>query len=206
MLGAWWVSRRVTKPLKPLTGAAREIASGNYAAREPVRTTDEIGELAKAFNGMAERIGESHALLGVRVDESEALARELNLASRAKSEFLAMMSHELRTPLSAIAGYAEILQLGMRGQLNEAQQADRARIQANQVYLLRNIDDILDLAPVESGKIQIRMQPVEMRVVVVILNRLCCRCSLKGIFRMRCTRACCRRWCTPSATGSHKCW
>ena len=102
----------------------------------------------------------------MRVDESEALARDLHEASRAKSEVWAMMSHELRTPLSAIAGYAEILRLGMRGQLDDAQQADLARIQANQVHLLRSINDILDLAQVESGKMQIGMRPLELRGVV----------------------------------------
>ncbi|MEP6836314.1 MAG: HAMP domain-containing sensor histidine kinase, partial [Gemmatimonas sp.] len=166
MLGAWWVSRRVTEPLKSLTGAAQQIAGGNYGARELVRTTDELGTLAQAFNGMAERIGESHALLGARIHESETLARDLHQASQAKSEFLAMMSHELRTPLSAIAGYAEILQMGMRGKLNDAQQADLARIQANQVHLLRIINDILDIAQVESGQMQVKTQPVDVRDVV----------------------------------------
>ena len=166
IVAARWVSRRVTEPLKSLTGAARQIADGNYAAREPVRTNDELGVLAQAFNGMATRIGESHALLAERVDESETLARQLHRASQAKSEFLAMMSHELRTPLSAIAGYAEILQLGMRGQLNEMQQADLARIQANQVHLLRIINDILDLAQVESGKMQISTRTVALRDVM----------------------------------------
>lgn len=166
MLGAWLISRRVTAPLKSLTLAARQIARGNYSPREPVKTDDEIGELAQAFNRMAQRIGDSHALLAVRIEESEKLAQELHKASRAKSEFLAMMSHELRTPLSAIAGYAEILQLGMRGNLNEAQSLDLSRIQANQVHLLRIINDILDLAQVESGQLQVSSQPVAVRDVI----------------------------------------
>lgn len=166
ILGASLVSRRVTGPLKSLTVAARHIERGNYEVREPVRTDDELGELAQAFNHMAQRIGESHALLALRIHESEALALQLHRASAAKSEFLAMMSHELRTPLSAIAGYAEILQLGMRGALNEAQGKDLARIQANQVHLLRIINDILDLAQVESGQMQIRSAPVAMSDVV----------------------------------------
>ncbi|MBC8086763.1 MAG: HAMP domain-containing histidine kinase [Phycisphaerae bacterium] len=166
IFGAWLVSRRVTEPLKSLTMAARQIARGNYSAREPVQTDDELGELAEAFNRMAQRIGESHSLLGVRVEESEALAVQLHQASQAKSEFLAMMSHELRTPLSAIAGYAEILQLGMRGKLNEAQQLDLSRIQANQVHLLRIINDILDLAQVESGKLQVSAQPLQVSDIV----------------------------------------
>lgn len=170
MLGAWYVSRRVTEPLKSLTVAAKQLTAGNFATRERVTTNDEIGELAHAFNTMAERIGESHAQLGVRIHESEALAAQLHRASAAKSEFLAMMSHELRTPLSAIAGYAEILQLGMRGQLNEAQRLDLARIQANQVHLLRIINDILDLAQVESGSLVVTTQPVAMRDVVADLD------------------------------------
>jgi signal transduction histidine kinase len=166
MFGAWLVSRRVTRPLKSLTVAARQIARGNYAAREPVQSQDELGELAQTFNRMAERIGESHAELAFRIEESEALASQLHQASKAKSEFLAMMSHELRTPLSAIAGYAEILQLGMRGKLNEAQQLDLSRIQANQVHLLRIINDILDLAQVESGQMQVSAAPVPMHDVL----------------------------------------
>ncbi|MEO7998463.1 MAG: HAMP domain-containing sensor histidine kinase, partial [Gemmatimonadaceae bacterium] len=166
MLAAWWVSRRVTQPLKSLAIAARQVARGNFSTREPVRTNDELGELARAFNGMAERIGESHALLRDRIQESEALASQLQQASAAKSEFLAMMSHELRTPLSAIAGYAEILQLGMRGELNDAQRLDLSRIQANQVHLLRIINDILDLAQVESGQLMVTTQPVALRDAV----------------------------------------
>ncbi|MGV3708214.1 MAG: sensor histidine kinase [Gemmatimonas sp.] len=163
---AWWVSRRVTKPLKSLTVAARTVAAGDYSPREPVQTNDELGELSRTFNMMAERIGESHAQLGMRIEESEALARQLHKASIAKSEFLAMMSHELRTPLSAIAGYAEILQSGMRGELNDAQQSDLRRIQANQVHLLRIINDILDLTQVESGQMQITLQSVTLRDVM----------------------------------------
>lgn len=166
MLGAWLVSRRVTTPLKSLTLGARQIARGNYGAREPVQTDDELGELAQAFNRMAQRIGESHSLLALRIEESEALAVQLHQASKAKSEFLAMMSHELRTPLSAIAGYAEILQMGMRGKLNEAQQLDLSRIQANQVHLLRIINDILDIAQVESGQMQVSARPVLMQEVM----------------------------------------
>lgn len=170
MLGAWWVSRRVTQPLKSLTVAAKQVAGGNFSTRERVQTNDELGELAGAFNTMAERIGHSHALLGARIQESEALAKQLHRASEAKSEFLAMMSHELRTPLSAIAGYAEILQLGMRGELNPAQRLDLSRIQANQVHLLRIINDILDLAQVESGQLVVTTQPVALRDVVSDLD------------------------------------
>lgn len=194
VVGARWVSRKVTRPLLSLTLAAKDIAQGDYGRRQRVRSNDEIGQLSRAFNRMAERIGRSHEQLQSRILESEALTREVQQrnselqvaqhlatearlvsdraradaqrANAAKSEFLAMMSHELRTPLSAIAGYAEILQLGIRGELNAAQRADIARIQSNQVHLLRIINDILDLTQVESGQMAIAMRPVAARDVL----------------------------------------
>ncbi|MEO7360516.1 MAG: ATP-binding protein [Gemmatimonadaceae bacterium] len=81
-----------------------------------------------------------------------------------------MMSHKLRTPLSAISGYAEILQMGMRGELNDAQRLDLSRIQANQVHLLRIINDILDLAQVESGQLVVSTEPVALRDVTTDLD------------------------------------
>ena len=170
MAGAWLVSRRVTQPLKSLTVAAKQVAGGNFSTRERVQTNDELGELASAFNTMAERIGQSHAVAGGTYRRVGSTRDAIAPASAAKSEFLAMMSHELRTPLSAIAGYAEILQLGMRGQLNDAQRLDLSRIQANQVHLLRIINDILDLAQVESGQLVVSTQPVSLRDVVSDLD------------------------------------
>lgn len=193
-LGARWVTRQVTRPLHVLTDATRRIADGDFGTRAQVRGRDEVGELARAFNWMAEQIGQSHDQLGQRIQESERLSHELRernhdlqlaqqwateageaseqareealRASSAKSEFLAMMSHELRTPLSAIAGYAEILQLGLRGELNPAMRLDITRIQANQQHLLRIINDILDLTQVESGKIGVDLRPVSLREVL----------------------------------------
>lgn len=198
VLGARWVSRQVTRPLQSLTRAARDISLGDFGRRETVRSDDELGQLAAAFNRMAERIGQSHDELGRRMRESEALASELKernrqlqeaqrvatesriasdharaeaqRANRAKSEFLAMMSHELRTPLSAIAGYAEILQLGVRGELNARQRGDLDRIQANQVHLLSIINDMLDLTQVESGQLLLDQQPVTLGVLLADID------------------------------------
>jgi signal transduction histidine kinase len=198
LVGARWVSRQVTLPLQSLTRGARDIAQGDFSRRELVMSDDEIGQLAAAFNRMAERIGQSHEQLGRRMRELEALAAELRernhelqsaqrqateariasdlaradaqRANSAKSDFLAMMSHELRTPLSAIAGYAEILQLGIRGKLNPAQQGDLSRIQANQAHLLRIINDILDLTQVESGQLAINAQHVALTDVLADID------------------------------------
>lgn len=198
MLLTWWGSRSVTRPLVSLATGARAIAAGNYAHREAVASADELGQLAHAFNSMAERVGESHTQLASRMRESEALALELRQrnadlvhaqaaatdarnaseaaraeaqrASEAKTDFLAMMSHELRTPLSAIAGYAEILQLGLHGALTDAQRTDLERIQANQAHLLRIINDMLDLTQVESGQLSLAMRRVPLHDVVAALE------------------------------------
>ena len=92
--------------------------------------------------------------------EAERARDEAQTANRAKSEFLATMSHELRTPLNAIAGYTQILQLGVHGPVNDQQQDDLARIQRSQKRLLGLINDVLNFARLEAGRVPINPQRV----------------------------------------------
>jgi signal transduction histidine kinase len=98
-----------------------------------------------------------HARLRI---EAEAARDEAQAANRAKSEFLAAMSHELRTPLNAIAGYTDILQLGVHGPLTDQQMQDLTRIQRSQKHLLGLINDVLNFARLEAGKVRIDPRPV----------------------------------------------
>ena len=75
-------------------------------------------------------------------------------ANRAKSEFLAVMSHELRTPLNAIGGYAELIELGVRGPVTPEQRMDLERIQRSQHHLLGLINGVLNYARLESGNLR----------------------------------------------------
>ena len=115
------------------------------------------------------RIAEEHSRLRA---EAELARDEAQAANRAKSEFLAAMSHELRTPLNAIAGYTDILQLGIHGPLNEQQQVDLSRIQRSQKHLLSLINDVLNFARLEAGKVQIKPQPISTESLITMVEAM----------------------------------
>jgi signal transduction histidine kinase len=87
-------------------------------------------------------------------------------ANRGKSQFLATMSHELRTPLNAIAGYTELLSMELRGPVTDAQREDLERIHRAQHHLLGLINDVLNYARIESGRVEFDVRPVDLRDVV----------------------------------------
>jgi signal transduction histidine kinase len=80
-------------------------------------------------------------------------------ASRAKSEFLAIMSHELRTPLNAVLGYSELLELGLSGPLTPEMREQIGRIRSSAKHLLSLVNDILDMAKVEAGRLVVACAP-----------------------------------------------
>jgi signal transduction histidine kinase len=105
------------------------------------------------------------ALIRAKTDAEEARAMA-DEANRAKSVFLTMMSHELRTPLNAIGGYAELLEMGIHGPLNDAQTAAMAKLAKSQRHLLKLINEVLNLARIESGHVHYDIEPVGLRDVV----------------------------------------
>lgn len=100
------------------------------------------------------------------ITERKRLERRLQEASRLKSEFLANMSHELRTPLNAVIGFADLIHRGSAGPVSSEQEEYLGDILTSSRHLLRLINDVLDLAKVESGKMEFRPEPVDLSRLV----------------------------------------
>ncbi|MDB4949934.1 MAG: sensor protein [Gemmatimonadetes bacterium] len=104
--------------------------------------------------------------------EVEAARAQAEAANRAKGEFLAVMSHELRTPLNAIGGYAELLEMGIRGPINDAQREDLRRIQTSQRHLLGLINEVLNYAKLETGMVHYDLAEVPVRETLAFAEAL----------------------------------
>lgn len=99
--------------------------------------------------------------------ELEHLSFELARANRAKSEFLANVSHELRTPLAAIVGFVDLLRDGSYGELGPRMVGPVARIQASAEHLQALVDQILDLARLSAGRLEVQREPLSLRAFVM---------------------------------------
>jgi signal transduction histidine kinase len=150
--GVFLLSRWITGPIRQMTNASRAIARGDYSQRVRVTRGDELGQLARTFNGMSAQV--EHSQRGL-----EEARRAAEHASHVKSQFLATMSHEIRTPINAIIGYTELLDLGISGTLTDEQRAQLARIRASGRHLVGLIDDVLDLSKVEAGQMDVERSP-----------------------------------------------
>jgi len=140
------LSWSVVAPLRRTEERLIEIGAGDFTQRLEVANRDEIGRLAAEVNKMS--------------DELQRVYRELELASEHKSQFLANMSHELRTPLNAIIGFSEVLQAQMFGELNERQLAYVDDVLEAGKHLLSLINDVLDLAKIEAGRMDLELSQV----------------------------------------------
>ncbi len=151
----------VIRPLRHLRNVSDEISRGRYNLRAEIGTDDEFHELAEAFNRMLRHLTESqdqlrslNQELDVKVDQLAQANFKLYEANRLKSDFLANMSHELRTPLNSIIGFSDVLH--DINSLTDKQKRYASNIQKSGRLLLEMINDILDLAKIEAGKMQVR--------------------------------------------------
>ncbi len=160
----------VIQPLHHLRNVSDEISRGKYDLRATIDTDDEFNELAEAFNRMLRHLTESqnqlqqlNTQLDGKVDELARANLNLYEANRLKSDFLANMSHELRTPLNSIIGFSDVLY--DITSLTDKQKRYASNIQKSGRMLLEMINDILDLAKVEAGKMNVGATSFDLGIV-----------------------------------------
>ena len=190
LIGQPWWERLV--PIEHV-GQARKLARA--VMREdvtgfelPLRTSDHEWRwiLWTTANRYADD-GELEAVIAFGIDiterkKAEETARELldaqvartraEAANKAKTDFLAVMSHELRTPLNSIAGYTELLEMGLRGPVTRAQREDLLKIRRSQRHLLGLINDLMNFAKLETGHVELEFTPVPVNEILAVLDAL----------------------------------
>lgn len=177
-IGSVLITRSIVNPLTRITAITADIVRGDYSQRVNIQSRDEIGQLSQSINKMAsavqeregdlaelnwtleQRVAERTEELRQSRDEALAARRIAQENSRLKSEFLSTMSHELRTPLNAIEGFTSIMLGGMGIELNPRAEEMVRRVSANSKRLLQLINDFLDLARIESGRLELVKSPV----------------------------------------------
>jgi signal transduction histidine kinase len=167
----WLIVRYViVKPLKHLTEVADQVRDGKLNERASLKTGDEFETLSRSFNKMLHHLmdwqvalQDANEDLDKKVDEQAQLNLKLYEMNQVKSEFLANMSHELRTPLNSIIGFSEVLEAGG---LDEKQLRFASNIKSSGRLLLDLINDVLDLAKLEAGMMEVR--PTDFSI-----NQLC---------------------------------
>jgi signal transduction histidine kinase len=145
LVAGFIIAERITRPVQILVRAAEDLERGRYDTPIPVDTGDEIGVLARRFQGMRQRLHD--------------YIRGLQEAGRLRSEFIGIASHELRTPISIIQGYFELLDRGDLGTLN-AQQQMAVRGIGGSLQMLEGIAEAATrLAQIEGDSMSLEIQP-----------------------------------------------
>ena len=173
------LQRAVVQPILGISDVARDVMQRqDYSRRAPKVTDDEVGVLADSFNGMLgeierrshevmrlneqleARVRERTAQLEASNDELKRATDVAEKANRAKSEFLSSMSHELRTPLNAIIGFGQLLGTDIGDAKPERRREFVDHIVGAGKHLLTLINEILNLARIESGHVELSLEPV----------------------------------------------
>jgi len=161
--------RSVLPRVFPAVEGTWQVVVSHKRADLAVRTalgTIAFGSLIALVLGLMQERRETRRV-AERSRELEHLSAELLRANRAKSEFLANVSHELRTPLNAIVGFVDLLRDGVYGELATRQVQPVERIAASANHLRHLVDQILDLAKMAAGRLEVHLEPIDLRPFVL---------------------------------------
>ncbi len=158
-------SRWIVNPILRLNNAAKNLADGEWEQKLPVTRSDELGELAKSFNKMAEELKASFMTLAAKNEQLQRL-------DRLKDEFLANTSHELRTPLNGMIGIAESMIDGATGELSELQKQNLLLVAQSGHRLANLVNDILDFSKLQHKSIELQLKPVGLRAIAEVVLTL----------------------------------
>jgi len=150
----------------PLAVGGEVVGAMSFTWTAPRALPTEDREFFVALGGQAAQAMERVRLLAAEQQAraaAESARRDAEAANLAKMQFLATMSHELRTPLNAIGGYAELMELGLRGPLTAQQRDDLGRIRTSQRHLLGLINEVLNYAKLETGTVRYDVEDVVVR-------------------------------------------
>jgi len=156
---------------------ARDITEAKRLQRTERDLLEQLQNLASELEqqieegqSLQEELEQTNDELNRSLRDAEQARDQAEQANAAKSQFLATMSHELRTPLNAIAGYVDILDAGVRGAVTPEQRKDLARIKRSEETLLRLIEDVLNFAKLESGRLTYRFERVRLDELLASLE------------------------------------
>jgi len=168
-LAAFYIIFRymVTKPVRHLKDVTQRVSEGDIQFRSEIDTGNELEALSDALNHMLDALAKVQADLRAATESRDAKLDDLAKANvalfeanRVKSKFVATMSHELRTPLNSILGFAEILSKADAVREDPKLARYAQNIQSSGRMLLEMINDLLDLARIESGRLRVRCEKV----------------------------------------------
>jgi len=174
MVAFYMITQRVIlRPIRQLRAIANNVAEGNLDIRSAIKTGDDYEKLAKAFDNMLDslqatqqKLRQANVQLDAKIAELSERNIELFKANKVKSEFLANISHEFRTPLNAILGFAQVLREKPALLKKDKAQRYAENIITSGNRLLNMINDLLDLAKTQAGK-------MEMHIEQAYLKQLC---------------------------------